>query len=1326
MESSFIMENLLNGERFRLLNGSNSIGRMSDNNIRTQSRLVSRKHCSVHVANGSVSIIDMNSANGVFVNNNIIQPNSFINIYEGDRIGIGTNINDNNSDDSTKLMFVLMKLPMKTVNTIDDDVQVSLLTSSIQANQIASSSITPIMESSDKPKIRDELKTRCTSCKIEAVSMKTESNDIISLIGSDSEDEVVVKKERIVGIVDLCHEEEEIVISDDENYLDSQIYSNNIKQELEDLDDFESNDIICIEEQEMLNKWRHKIFRPYVIKPEPKVFLDYQNYTIGQENQENPPTTTTNNQVQILSIVDLPNFNINTIAQNDQNICSNHSQFLEYHGRNYVHEPTTLHNVTDSEKFLKKDTIIYEDIPAILSYPLPKIKAVSSINIETNELKKESLLSTDLKKRRLVINEDFPKIPVKQIKYEKELILPKADDIKEKCSLRRRSKSINFQKEKLVYVQSDIKGKQEESIKKGVFSRISNKIRSKSTFTGNTELAKTEQQKKSSTAEHQNKPTKVKLTVNNRGVCFLQEPPILKTRRNSEFQPSPSTQARPLIKPEERPINGIRNWRSQKLTFGVVNKIENIRIEKTPEILKPCWLQKKAIKKSVRFELPIFEKDKMPKQQIKDFPPKINQQYIFKELNLLISILSWKPDWIKTSHPEFDRTDNKQQSFDYFHTSDIYQKVYNSLLEEHIFNNMRRNYQYSLAFQTQLLHFEKRTQIISFSCLTSIENVIHLNDIVIIYFGNNKSSFKFLGQVKIIEQQNNSNNKIVFMILFEENCYSFLIQNEIKDVYARMVFPYFEKEIATCSAIDNIDSSYVCEMILDPLKICESSDQNEKNIEQCWLSKLSDEQKSIILQTQSMCLDQNKPNIKLIEGPPGSGKSLLIENLILQLLQGTEKVPKILLIAKNDTAVDVVFKKVMERSKSLNLVRYGVDKHIHPKVLDYSINSLITREWSIRNKYHYQKLKKKEIQLFEIIQDYKSNPNKTQAEKMYLQRLEEELNGLRKARDIPKEEKIRLTKHFINKADLVCSTMIGCSRLLNINKHFDICIIDEATQCDELSSLMCLQFGIKHLVLVGETPSEKIITNVDRISQSLFTRLRNRLQSAGHLKGKIHFLEKQYRMHPDIFLWTNEYFYKSTIGNILKSDRLCLFKPYVVFNLSNSFEINYGQGNYSNTNEVNFSYDLLKQMFKKMTIENYSYNIITPYTKQKDEFIRKFSNSINKPFIDTIDTMQGVERDIVLFSNAKTQSHGSLFLQRLNIAFTRAKRCLILIGNFDTLLKTPIWESLVSNAKMRGAYFSADSSIQTCLSYLEQHLFLYIIIYIFNKNLLSFLLSCFI
>lgn len=162
------------------------------------------------------------------------------------------------------------------------------------------------------------------------------------------------------------------------------------------------------------------------------------------------------------------------------------------------------------------------------------------------------------------------------------------------------------------------------------------------------------------------------MTTKNRGTCFLNEPPKIKTRRYTEL--AVSAPIKSLIDKSDGKLNGIRNWRTQKLTFRAVNKIENMKIERTPEILKPCWLQKKGLntglKKCVRFDLPHIDKDTISKKIVELPPP---PPIILKspKMDLTKSILSWKPHWIKTNNPHFQET-FEETSF--FRSTDEYKK----------------------------------------------------------------------------------------------------------------------------------------------------------------------------------------------------------------------------------------------------------------------------------------------------------------------------------------------------------------------------------------------------------------------------------------------------------------------------------------------------------------------------------------------------------------------------------------------------------------------------------------------------------------------------
>lgn len=221
-----------------------------------------------------------NSINGVFVNNVLIQKNIFVNIYQGDTLGIGTTIqNDFLVENNIKLMLKLLLLPIRNISKILVPPQDNQITSSVIGSP------KPIPMNSKNSNVKPEVKIEID----DEIDLKAEP---IILTDEDEED---VKKERILGLINLC-DDEEIVISDDEDWFHSQSFSNEIKQELEDLKGFESDDsIICVEEKELLERWRQKICRPINVKPEP-IDHSYQ----AEQTQDYDKS-----QVKILSVVSL-------------------------------------------------------------------------------------------------------------------------------------------------------------------------------------------------------------------------------------------------------------------------------------------------------------------------------------------------------------------------------------------------------------------------------------------------------------------------------------------------------------------------------------------------------------------------------------------------------------------------------------------------------------------------------------------------------------------------------------------------------------------------------------------------------------------------------------------------------------------------------------------------------------------------------------------------------------------------------------------------------------------------------------------------------------
>ncbi|XVF41430.1 hypothetical protein PTKIN_Ptkin01aG0279400 [Pterospermum kingtungense] len=327
-------------------------------------------------------------------------------------------------------------------------------------------------------------------------------------------------------------------------------------------------------------------------------------------------------------------------------------------------------------------------------------------------------------------------------------------------------------------------------------------------------------------------------------------------------------------------------------------------------------------------------------------------------------------------------------------------------------------------------------------------------------------------------------------------------------------------------------------------------------------------------------------------------------------------------------------------------------------------------------------------------------------------------------------QKSIISNFCLDSACLLFCTASSCSKLYTEgSKPLDLLVIDEAAQLKEGESTIPFQLqGLRHAVLIGDERQlpamiQSKIAGEAEFGRSLFERL-------VLLGQKKQLLNVQYRMHPAISSFPNKEFYDGKIldAAIVKSrsheKRFLhgnMYGPYSFINVACGMEQFDNLHGRKNMVEVAVVYKIVASLFKEFTgtKQRICIGIISPYKAQvhaiqeKLEKYTAYANSGVTVSIGSIDGFQGGENDVIIISTVRCNANGSVgFLsshQRANVALTRAKHCLWILGSEATFVKSrSIWKKLVIDAKRRGCFFNADEdknlakAIVTALIELEQ------------------------
>ncbi|KAL8472335.1 hypothetical protein ACS0TY_029521 [Phlomoides rotata] len=325
----------------------------------------------------------------------------------------------------------------------------------------------------------------------------------------------------------------------------------------------------------------------------------------------------------------------------------------------------------------------------------------------------------------------------------------------------------------------------------------------------------------------------------------------------------------------------------------------------------------------------------------------------------------------------------------------------------------------------------------------------------------------------------------------------------------------------------------------------------------------------------------------------------------------------------------------------------------------------------------------------------------------------QELIFLRENFSVPKIiEPYQIRNFCLKNACLIFCTASSSSKLHTKGMApFKLVIIDEAAQVKECESSIPLQFpGLEHAILVGDEKqlpamvTSKICEKAD-FGRSLF----ERLVRIGHSK---HLLNVQYRMHPSISSFPNGMFYgkhirdgRNVTGSAYEKRFLKekLFGSYSFINVTNGHEELDYRHSWKNMMEVSIVAEIISKLYKEHNKSKQKIRIgcISPYKAQVVAIQQALGKTYNSDendafsvYIRSVDGFQGGEEDIIIMSTVRCNGNGSVgFLekhQRTNVALTRARYCMWILGNGATLLNSgSVWQKVVMDAKKRGCYYNA-------------------------------------
>ncbi len=429
-------------------------------------------------------------------------------------------------------------------------------------------------------------------------------------------------------------------------------------------------------------------------------------------------------------------------------------------------------------------------------------------------------------------------------------------------------------------------------------------------------------------------------------------------------------------------------------------------------------------------------------------------------------------------------------------------------------------------------------------------------------------------------------------------------------------------------------------------------------------------------------------DFSIIHGPPGTGKtSTLVEGIVQMVKNGTKK---ILVTAASNMAVDHLAEKIDEAG--IQVVRIGNFAKVSEKLQRLTLDA---KAQEYGNDKEIKRLKKQASEYQNMAHKYKRSFGRSEREQRKAL-----FNEAYKLLDEVDKLKNYGTEQVYNQVKVVCCTLVASATQVPKSIDFEAVIIDEAGQALEPACWIPI-INAKKIILAGDhLQLPPTIKSTEALKKGFSTTLFEKLVE--NFPNKVTLLNTQYRMNEAIMACINEHFYENKlIASVIVKDRTLEEKPKITFfdTAGASFDEENEGTSLKNEKEANILIQILTNELETLNSKNISVGIISPYKTQieniknkvkAENLIEKYNEVYFK--INTVDSFQGQESDLIIISLVRSNDKGEIGfladLRRMNVALSRAKKRLIVIGDSATLSYQPFYLNLINHFEKNGEYKS--------------------------------------